>query len=221
MKDREKCWKNLRQGEGSAEGHSRGMAKGTCWQVTFIWRKWSFANDVWDRRGSRRRASHTRVSGERQGSFLLTLEEITWHIGYGAFMSTMGSKGWRSLGYCRLLGQDCSAALAFHVFGEQQFLAPLKMEHQGEGWWGGRPSSIRDGFISNASAGPQGVPRVWSGWYLSLGQYHNKLALALLVCSSWAALGDALIQEELRLKKDWGHLGGEMSPCPIPESPGF
>lgn len=51
-------------------------------------------------------------------------------------MSAMGSKGWRSLGYCRLLGQDYSAALAFHVFGEQQFLAHLKMEHQGEGWWG-------------------------------------------------------------------------------------
>lgn len=70
-------------------------------------------------------------------------------------MSTTGSRGWRSLGPHRLLGQDYPAALAFHVFGEQQFLSPLKMEHQGESWWGEETLPLRW-----TSAGPQGAPRV-------------------------------------------------------------
>lgn len=59
-------------------------------------------------------------------------------------MATTGPKGWRSLGYHRLLGQDCPATLSSHVFGEQQFLAPPKMEHQGgEGWWEGEHPPLR------------------------------------------------------------------------------
>lgn len=83
------------------------------------------------------------VSGERWGGFLPALEEITWHVGCGALMSTTGSEGWRSLGFHRLLGQDYPAALASRVFGEQQFLAPPKMEYQGEGWWWGEHLPLR------------------------------------------------------------------------------
>lgn len=135
---------------------------------------------------------------------LPALEEITWHVGCGALMSTTDVQNLEEFGLLMTSrpGLSCS-------FGSLCFWGAAK----GKGAGGEEHLPLRWFLLLQVLRGPQG-----SIWLLFVPWLVPPQAWLL---SQLSCPGDALTQEELSLREDWGHWGGERSPCPVQSPLGF